>query len=1318
MKSFSRKGQVIFFAAAVLCLGIAVLLYLLQSNWLKENIRHRIIAAVQNTTGGQVELKSFLFDWRLLTAEMNGFVLHGTEPRENMPLFQADSVRVRLRITSFLKRDVRIAALQVEAPKVYLLLRPDGTTNIPGPQRIIPYQLTEQLLQLKLQRVSLNHGLIQVNDERIPLDLTAHEVALALAYNHTGPHYVLHFASPAMNVAWAKTQEMRGSIQASAQLAQNQLTLTKAILHSGDSQIELSGSLHNFAQPAINWNIRSQLAAPELAAALHIANLKSGMFDISGSGYWDAHTPLSFRGEFDGQHLTYLPRKFPFKNVSLKSKLEVDGNTVRLPDLDLTGPGIQWKGKAELTHDRTISLRGELTRLDLQTAMAAAGIKNPGWSAVVRGPVDVDGLLRPQLEDFTVKAGLQLSPASGSSPLWGNLTFAYRQRSNLLELGDSRLHLPGTEIAMAGVPGTNLKVLMNSTNLSELRPLLALVHTPLMDSSLPVLLRDGTAHFDGSISGNLSDPQIAGILALTNFQWNGANWQRLHSSFNIGRSHLALSSFTVQQDSVHGRATGQIALTNWSVGPDSALRLEGQFSNLDIKHIAESPASGLANGIFALNGTVSHPTGDLQIQVANFGLWKEHLQSLAATVKLKDGQLELTDGKGTSGSASVNFTGTYQHEPGKWDKGILSVHLRSDLFPISNLLSVRQSAPDLSIQTKIDLRTTVLLTPNHFQLRSVDGSIALRNIAVSGIEYGNLNINASTHGPVVESSLEGNLRSSRLWGTAQLQLTPEMPMKAQLQFGQTDLQVLAAVFRPAYTRSALAGSVRGDVMLEGPLLQWEKMRAAVKLEDLQISSPDIKKANLILHNSAPVSLQAANGTLTVQSMKLSGRDTDLSISGTVPLLQNRTIQLKVDGVVDLHLAELFYPNLQSSGGSNISAVLGGTLNNPTITGTTEFRNGRVSLNNFPNELTDLNGTIQFDQNRATLQNVTAHSGGGNIALSGFVTFSAGHSLVYRLDAASQDVRIRYANGISITGSSQLALTGTSQASVLSGTATISRIIFNPNADVGALLASTVATGPIGVEPDFLSGLQFDIHVDSAPNLQLSTSLSRDMQAAIDLQLRGNPKNPVLLGSIEANEGDIRVFGSRYSINRGQISFTNPAKIEPVLDLDLRTQTRGINVDITVSGTMSKLNINYRSDPPLQPRDIIALLAVGRAPSLNPSTPNTQLTNNDIGALQPGANTVLGQAVSPNSSRLQKLFGIANIKIDPLVQGITNTSQARLTLEQQISRQITVTYVTNLSQTSEQIFRLEYALNPQFSLIALRDDNGEFGLDILYKKRFK
>ncbi|HEY3454323.1 MAG TPA: translocation/assembly module TamB domain-containing protein, partial [Bryobacteraceae bacterium] len=206
-------------------------------------------------------------------------------------------------------------------------------------------------------------------------------------------------------------------------------------------------------------------------------------------------------------------------------------------------------------------------------------------------------------------------------------------------------------------------------------------------------------------------------------------------------------------------------------------------------------------------------------------------------------------------------------------------------------------------------------------------------------------------------------------------------------------------------------------------------------------------------------------------------------------------------------------------------------------------------------------------------------------------------------------------------------------------------------------------------------------------------------------------------SLAANQGDIRVFGTRYSINRGEISFFNSVKIEPVLDLDLETQTRGITVDITIAGTLNKLNITYRSDPPLQPRDIIALLTVGRAPD-TARTANRSSVSNESNTLQSGADSVLGAAVSPVSNRLSRLFGIANIKIDPLVQGITNTPQARLTLEQQISRDISITYVTNLSQTSEQIFRLEWSLNRQFSVVALRDDNGEFGIDFLYKKRFK
>jgi translocation and assembly module TamB len=430
------------------------------------------------------------------------------------------------------------------------------------------------------------------------------------------------------------------------------------------------------------------------------------------------------------------------------------------------------------------------------------------------------------------------------------------------------------------------------------------------------------------------------------------------------------------------------------------------------------------------------------------------------------------------------------------------------------------------------------------------------------------------------------------------------------------------------------------------------------------------------------------------------------------------MDVHVAGSVNLQAYHLFDPNVQSAGVSIISAAIGGTLQDPDVKGTLAIKDGSFFPENIPNGLSAVNGTVMFNRNRATLQKMTAISGGGELTLGGFLSFGGGGPLVYHLEGSAENVRVRYAGTISVTASAKLRLSGASTNSLLSGTLTVSRVVFNTNTDVGNILAGLgSSTGAPTTDNDFLTGLHMDVVIESAPNLQLSTSLSRDVEAEIDLRLRGTPEHPVVLGSLSANQGDITAFGTRFGINRGEISFTNPVKIEPVLDLDLETRARGVTVDITISGIFSKLNIAYRSDPPLQPREIIALLAVGRAPE---STDAAQsLRTNSVNNLQAGANSLLGAAAtSPVTNRLSKLFGISNIRIDPLVQGITNTPQTRVTLEQQISPDVTITYITNLTQTSEQIFRFEWAFSRQFSVVALRDDNGEFGIDFQYKKQFK
>jgi translocation and assembly module TamB len=117
------------------------------------------------------------------------------------------------------------------------------------------------------------------------------------------------------------------------------------------------------------------------------------------------------------------------------------------------------------------------------------------------------------------------------------------------------------------------------------------------------------------------------------------------------------------------------------------------------------------------------------------------------------------------------------------------------------------------------------------------------------------------------------------------------------------------------------------------------------------------------------------------------------------------------------------------------------------------------------------------------------------------------------------------------------------------------------------------------------------------------------------------------------------------------------------------------------------------------------------------TGSAMATTADAGTSTGGA--LLGQVLSTSvSGRLQKFFGVSRVKIDPRAIGLEGTPQAQLTVEQQISRDVTLTYVTNLQNNQQQIVRVEWNVNKRWSAVAVRDANGLFGVDFYYKKRLK
>src|SRR5271163_2893092 len=153
--------------AAIAVLGAGAVL--LQSEWFKNKIREKIVSVTERATGGRVEIGSFSYDWRDLTAEVVPFVLHGAEPASAPPLLRADKIKIRLRIISLFEKKVDIASLVFESPRLYVTIAPDGSANVPRPKfNVNGNGLFEQLLDLKVQHIELRHGEANYNSWKVP----------------------------------------------------------------------------------------------------------------------------------------------------------------------------------------------------------------------------------------------------------------------------------------------------------------------------------------------------------------------------------------------------------------------------------------------------------------------------------------------------------------------------------------------------------------------------------------------------------------------------------------------------------------------------------------------------------------------------------------------------------------------------------------------------------------------------------------------------------------------------------------------------------------------------------------------------------------------------------------------------------------------------------------------------------------------------------------------------------------------------------------------------------------------------------------------
>ncbi|MGH9721585.1 MAG: translocation/assembly module TamB domain-containing protein [Bryobacteraceae bacterium] len=1320
-------------AGLVIVIVIAAAL-IARSGWFHEQVRRRIVAEIERSTGGSVAIGSFSFDWRTLRAEVRDLVIRGTEPPGAAPLARIRSIVVGLRVISVLKRQVDLASLDVTEPSIHLIVKPDGTTNVPEPKvkREPPDRTAaEIILDLKIGRFAITGGAVHLEDSRTPLDARGEKLRVQFSYSAAGPRYDGTIRIEPLHLAFGKLDPFDAQIDLALAIQKNRLDASRLLVQIEGARVEASGSIEDFTTPRTTFRFHGSTDAARVARLFRSGLVRRGSVEFDGTASWSRATSYAVSAKLRGRALGIRYARYYVQDVAMSAAVDFDPRSLRLRSVEVSAPGGGFRGDASIEQFDRFQVEGELRNLAIPQLLAtfAPSPQQRPWDGSVSGPVRLSGRIGSTA--VIAETRLAITPGAGPVPLTGVIDARYDGRARTLALGRSHLAVGSTRLSLTGAAGSELRVHFESANLDDLLPAInAVSSTPL--ATMPVRLDNGNATFDGVVTGNLDSLAVNGKVAATGLVWNGQRADRLSTSVAATSAlarfeNLDLQITRPQAGSASVRGTGSIELVNWKPEPAGAVRANLNISTGRVE-LAEVKGSVQAATIIAtVSGAIGNPAGQADVTLQRGSLYGEAFDRITSRVRYTGKQIELQDVEVAAAGARLNGSAVFDHPPNNFSTGRLHFTAATTQIEIQRLATVREYRAGLTGTLRADAKGEIDVDRSTVRPVSLAGTLTAQNLQLNTQPIGKLFLVATTVDRQLDIRLQSDFLNTELTGTGRWRIEPGYPGHAEVAFSRVSFASIRDWFAGAEAKPASAapfdGTAEGTISVDGPAfdpLQWKAALHATRIElyPLQDGAPADRFA---IRNQGPVDATLERSVVRIASARFAGPSTNLEASGSVNLqsqdLQKSILDVRLQGAADLRVLAMFDSDINSSGAVSINASARGAVRQPQLSGRLDLKGAGFFYGDFTTGLANGNGAILFSGRQANIQDLKGEVGGGKVSAGGFVGF--GDELTYRLTLNASQVRVRYPEGVSTTADAALNLTGAARNSVLSGSVTILRTGFNPRTDLSSILAKTAE--PVktpSARTGFLGGIHLDVQIETSPTISFESPLAQDIQAEAELRLRGTPYNPVLLGRVVITQGELVFFGTKYTINQGSINFQNPVRIEPVLNLDLETKVRGIDVILTISGPINKLNLTHRADPPMEFSEMLALLATGRAPTSDPTIAARSAAQPDSFA-QLGASAIVGQAIAnPLSNRLQRFFGVSRLKIDPRFTGVESTPQARLTLEQQITRDLTFTYITNLTRSNPEVVRVEWSLSKQYSLLAIREENGVFGLDFLYKKSFK
>jgi len=1337
-------------------------------------VRNKVVAELERMTGGRVELGAF--HWRLLRLEFtaDNLTIHGLEAPGQIPYAHVDRLYVRVKIISFLRHEIGLNYLELDHPVVHLIVYPNGSTNQPHPKvhETGNEPVIDTIFDLAVNRAVIRDGVAIVNERATPFNAAANDLGVVVSYVPAMGVKGRERYLGTLHVEDLTTQRGReapilSKIDAQAELERNQLTLQSLRLQSGNTHLDLHGTLVNFSDPVWKVQMKGGVALEEIEALSDVPGLNQGeiQLDLQGSG---SRSDFTVDGKSGITGASYQVGTIHLKDLRAETNVHVTRDELDLTNIRAQLPqGGYVDGEMRVTHwlqptgavvaksdVQRGTIRAQVHGISLASIMAMVApphYTELGFDTEATGAAVADWT--GNADDFTAGAKVTLmpplKPTAGRVPLYGAVDAVYSNVTGSVSIRTLDVYTPGSLAKVSGSLGvypitrsSRLQVVLTTENLAEFDRALATLGVAYQGKTgvhaLPVGLH-GKAEFTGTITNSILNPDVKGHLNATDFNLvfsvpenepavaseaaqqeeakseemaknketqHTVHWDSIEADAEYSSARIAVTQAMLRHGPAEIHLSGE--LDAHAIHPrhsefdeHSAIRAQLSVQDASAQDLLQMagedlPVTGTLNLNAHVNGTLDDLSGGGHLSVEDGTVYGEAYKSLHTDLHFAGREIDvanlvfLEDGGRITGGGGYNLkTDALQFEAR--GSGFELAHiqrLQNGKYPVAGMLDFEAHAGG------------TIQSPN------LEASLHLAHLNLDNAATGSIDATARTEGRTLVVSAHASLSNAQLQIDGQTQLAGDYLTKARLTLTNFNIDPVLSTFH--VQGLTVQSAIGATVNIEGPLREPRKINGDAEVQQFAVSLSGVPlKSDGALHATL------VEGRLHFDPLHITGEDTNLRAQGSVGVLtETHDLNLRASGTVNMKLVQTLDGDLSGAGSVDFNVDAGGTFEVPRLTGNVKFTNVSVALQDFPNGLSQMNGTLEFDQDRLDVKDLTAVSGGGKLTLGGFVTYQQG--LYGDLTATAKGVRIRYPQGVSSMANAKLRLQGTQKSSLLSGNVTITRFVVGNGLDLTAFNSSTIGV-TLPLNPNAPSNhVRLDVHVVSAPQLDFQNSYAK-LAGDVDLRVRGTVAQPTVLGHISITEGSATFAGTHYELQHGDIYFSNPIRIDPAIDLSATARVEDYDITVGLTGTASKPVPTFRSEPPLSEQDIFSLLALGRTQEEQQIYSNMQSQSGSNAA----ADALLGGALNATlSNRVQKLFGGGSVKIDPTFVTGAGNSTARITVQQQVSKNATLTYATNVNSTAQQLIQGQFNLTQNFSIIAVRDEAGVFSLIFKLRRRYR